>query len=171
MLFYIITGSIIVLALIGIYIINVYNKFQFSIIKLTEAENIIKKALKERLALFDRVIPILKEKIKDEDDNKLLDSIIKIKNKKLNSIELNRELETCNKRLNEILDSNVELYNDEVIDKILKEFYENKEDIQYGENYYNDEVINYNRLVQSFPSKIVAFFLRNKKKEFYDEEF
>ena len=171
MLFYIITGSIIVLALIGIYIINVYNKFQFSIIKLTEAENIIKKALKERLALFDRVIPILKEKIKDEDDNKLLDSIIKIKNKKLNSIELNRELETCNKRLNEILDSNVELYNDEVIDKILKEFYENKEDSQYGENYYNDEVINYNRLVQSFPSKIVAFFLRNKKKEFYDEEF
>ena len=171
MLFYIVLGSIVVLALIGIYIIKVYNKFQFSIIKLTEAENIIKKSLKERLALFDRVIPILKEKIKDEDDNKLLDSIIKIKNKKLNSIELNRELETCNKRLNEILDSNVDLYKDDIVDKILKEFYENKESIQYGENYYNDEVIYYNKLVQSFPSKLVAFFFRYKKREFYDEEF
>lgn len=171
MLFYIITGGILIFALICIFIVNTYNKFQFSIIKLNEAENIIKKALKERLTLFDRVIPILKDKIKDEDDNKLLDSIIKIKNKKLNSIELNIELETCNKRLNEILDSNVELYKEEVIDKLLKEFYENKEDIQYGETYYNDEVVNYNKLVRSFPSNLVAVFLRYRKKEFYDEEF
>ena len=170
MLIYIIIGCVIVVSFIGIYIVKTYNKYQFSIIKLTEAENIIKQALKDRLALFDRIIPILKEKIKDEDDNKLLDSIIKIKNKKLNSIELNKEIETCDKRLIEILDSNVDLYKDETIENILKDFYKNKEDIQYGENYYNDEVVNYNKLVKSFPSSIVGLFMGCKKKDFYQED-
>lgn len=169
MLIYIIIGAVILVALFAIMFIQTYNKYQFSIIKLTEAENIIKQALKDRLALFDRIIPVLKERIKDEDDNKLLDSIIKIKNKKLNSIELNKEIETCDKRLIEILDSNVDLYKDEAIENILKEFYKNKEDIQYGENYYNDEVVHYNKLVRSFPSNIVGLFIGCRKKDFYQE--
>ncbi|MGN0973918.1 MAG: LemA family protein [Bacilli bacterium] len=170
MFWYILIIIIVILAIFGIIYISIYNKFQFTIIKLTEAENIIKKSLKTRLSLFDRIIPIIKDRIKNDDDNKLLDSMIKIKNKKFNNIELNNEVEKCNKNLNEVLDSNLDLYKDESIINILKEFSENKEDIEYGEKYYNDNVVYYNKLIRSFPSNIVGLTLGYKHKEFYENE-
>ena len=36
--------------------------------------------------------------------------------------------------------------------------------------FYNDTVVDFNRLVASFPSKIVAFIKRYRKKEFYNNE-
>ena len=96
--------------------------------------------------------------------------MIKIKNKKLNSIELSKEIEKCNQKLNEVLDSNLELYKEENIISILKEFASNKEDIEYGENYYNDNVVYYNKLIRSFPSNIIGFSLGYKHKEFYENE-
>ena len=36
--------------------------------------------------------------------------------------------------------------------------------------FYNDTVVDYNQLVIAFPSSIVAFFKRYKKKEFYNNE-
>ena len=170
MFWYILIIIIITIAALGIVFINIFNKFQFTIIKLTEAENIIKKALMDRLALFDRVIPILKDSVKDEDDNKLLDSMIKLKNKKLNSIELSKELDKCNNKLNEVLDNNLELYKQENIDKLLKDLNKNKEDIEYGTKYYNDNVVYYNRLIRSFPSNFIALIFRYKHKEFYENE-
>lgn len=170
MFWYILIIVIVLIAILGIVYISIYNKFQFAIIKLTEAENTIKKALKDRMALFDRIIPVLRDKVKKEEDNKLLDSMIKIKNKKLNSIELSKEIEKCNQKLNEVLDSNLELYKEENIISILKEFASNKEDIEYGENYYNDNVVYYNKLIRSFPSNIIGFSLGYKHKEFYENE-
>ena len=170
MFWYILIIVIIVLALLGILFISIYNKFQFTIIKLTEAENTIKKALMERVVLFDRIIPILKDNVKDEDDNKLLDSMIKLKNKKLNSIELNKELEKCNRKLNEVLDSNLDLYKQDNISNILNELSINKENIEYGTKYYNDNVVYYNKLVKSFPSNLLAFVFKYKHKDFYENE-
>ena len=170
MFIYILVIVIVVLALLGMVFINIFNKFQFAIIKLTEAENMIKKALMERLLIFDRIIPILKDSVKDEDDNKLLDSMIKLKNKKLNSIELNKELDKCNRKLNEVLDNNLDLYKQENIDNILKELSQNRENIEYGTKYYNDNVVYYNKLVKSFPSNLIAVLFKYKHKEFYENE-
>ena len=36
--------------------------------------------------------------------------------------------------------------------------------------YFNDNLITYNHLCSSFPSKIIAFLYRYKPKEFIDEE-
>ena len=167
---YIIIGLIVVLALLGILFITLFNRFRFAVIKLTEAENIIKKALMERVVLFDRIIPILKDNVKDEDDNKLLDSMIKLKNKKLNGVELSKELDKCNNKLNEVLDNNLELYKQENIDKLLKELLNNKEDIEYGTKYYNDNVVYYNKLVRGIPSNIIALLFRYKHRDFYENE-
>ena len=36
--------------------------------------------------------------------------------------------------------------------------------------FYNDGVVVFNKLISSFPSNILAFFKRYKKKEFYNNE-
>ena len=40
----------------------------------------------------------------------------------------------------------------------------------YGIKFYNDAVIIFNKLVSSFPSNILAFLKRYKKKDFYSNE-
>lgn len=168
MLLYIIVISIIVLALLGIVFVMNYNKYQFAIICINEAENKISKSLKEKVALFERIIPILKEKFKDE--NKLLDIIIKIKDNHLNTFEINKELQIASRVLNELLDNNVHLYEEENIKVILDELFRNKQDIEAGEKFYNDNVVVYNKLMRSFPSNIVGKMMHLKKKEFYENE-
>ena len=36
--------------------------------------------------------------------------------------------------------------------------------------YYNDNLINYNHLVNSFPSKVISKIFKYKEKDFLDEE-
>lgn len=168
MLPYIITIAVIVIALLLMIIVIYYNKYQFAIIRINEAENKINKSLTEKISLFERLIPIIKEKFKDE--NRLLDIIIKIKDNHLNSFEINKELQTASRILNEILDNNVYLYEEENIKVILEELFMNKQNIEAGEKYYNDNVVIYNQLICSFPSNIIGAFMRLKRKEFYEKE-
>ena len=37
-------------------------------------------------------------------------------------------------------------------------------------NYYNDSVVEFNKLVVSFPSKLIAVLFRYKKKQFHNNE-
>lgn len=168
MLPYIITIAIIVIALLLMIFVTYYNKYQFAIIRINEAENKISKSLKEKTVLFERVIPIIKEKFKKE--NRLIDIMIKIKDNELNNFELNKELQNASKILNELLDNNVYLYEEENIKVILDELFMNKQDIEAGEKFYNDNVVIYNKLICSFPSNIVGSFMRLKRKEFYEKE-
>ena len=168
MLPYLITIAVIIVALLLMVIVVYHNKYQFAVIRIHEAENKISKSLKEKTALFERLIPIIKEKFKDE--NRLLDVIIKIKDNHLNSFEINKELQTASRILNEILDNNVYLYEEENIKVILEELFMNKQDIEAGEKFYNDNVVIYNKLICSFPSNIIGSFMRLKRKEFYEKE-
>lgn len=165
---YIVVLAIILIAILLMIFVVYYNKYQFAIIRINEAENKVSKSLKEKMALFERLIPILKEKFKDE--NRLLDIMIRIKDNHLNNFEINKELATASRILNEILDNNVYLYEEENIKVILDELFMNRQDIEAGERFYNDNVVIYNKLICSFPSNIVGVFMRLKRKEFYEKE-
>lgn len=168
MTLYIIVIVVIVLALLAMVFVTYYNKYQFAIIRINEAENKISKSLKEKISLFERIIPIIKEKFKD--DNRLLDSMIKIKDNNLNNFEINKELQVSSRILNEILDNNVHLYEEENIKVILDELFMNRQDIEAGEKFYNDNVVIYNKLIHSFPSNVVGALMHLKRKEFYESE-
>lgn len=168
MLLYAIVISIIVIALLLMIYIVYYNKYQFAIIRMNEAENQITKSLKEKLSLIERLIPIFKEKFKKE--NRILDIVIKIKDNDLNNFELSKELQQATKIVNELLDNNVALYEEENIKTILDALFINKQAIEAGEKYYNDTVVTYNKLICSFPSNIVKLFMGLKRKEFYEKE-
>jgi LemA protein len=168
MTLYIIVIAVIVIALLLMIFAIYFNKYQFAIIRINEAENKISKSLKEKINLFDRVILIIKDKLKNE--HKILDIIMSIKDNDLNNFEINKKLQECSKELNELLDNNNILYEDETMNKIIEELDMNKQDIEAGERFYNDNVVIYNKLIRSFPSNIVGKILRYKKKEFYENE-
>ena len=68
------------------------------------------------------------------------------------------------------LDDNEKLLKSETLVKILEDLNDNEENIIGAIKYYNDTVVELNRLVVSFPSSTIAFFSRCKEKEFYNNE-
>ena len=69
-----------------------------------------------------------------------------------------------------ILDENEKLMKSESLLSILEQLNTNEENIVGAIKFYNDTVVEFNRLVVSFPSNILAFFKRYTKLEFYNNE-
>ncbi len=69
-----------------------------------------------------------------------------------------------------MLDENEKLFKSKSLQGILEELNQNEENIVGSIRFYNDTVVEYNHLVLSFPSSVVAFIRRYKKKEFYNNE-
>ena len=53
---------------------------------------------------------------------------------------------------------------------IINELSDNEENIVGAIKFYNDTVVDYNKLAISFPTNIVALVKRYKKKQFYNNE-
>lgn len=163
----IILGSIVFVALILIFIVIVHNKFQFSIIRIEEAENNIDILLHKKLDLLCRTAPIVKKELKLEE---FLDELDEKKENDLNLFELNTLLKKSYDSFFEVLDENEKLFKSETLSAIINDINENETDLVAAVKFYNDGVVIFNKLVSSFPSNIVAFFRRYKKKDFYNNE-
>ena len=68
------------------------------------------------------------------------------------------------------IEENEKLYKSESLVAILNNLGENEENLVGAIKFYNDTVVDYNKLAISFPTNIIAFFKRYKKKEFYNNE-
>lgn len=166
---YIIIAVVAVLIItIALIIITNYNKFQYSSIKISEAENNIEILLEKKIDYISRFIPLIKENTKE--DCKLLEKVNLLKNKSYNNFELNKELYTYNKELREIIDTNDKLLKIDNINNLYLEYVDNEEDLEASKDYYNDSVTEYNKLVHLFPSNIVGLLFKFKHKDFYIDE-
>ena len=166
-MFEIILGCGIVVLLLITMIIIYHNKFQYVIIKIEEAENNINILLDKKQELLNRARPIIKKELKLDE---FLEEIEKLENKGLNQFQMNSWLKDSYFDLVKLIDENEKLYKSEALVSILEELGDNEDMIVGSINYYNDSVVNFNKLVMSFPSKIVAFLFRYKKKEFHNNE-
>ncbi len=165
---YIIIGGVAGLIFLLVTIISVYhNKFQFSIIKIDEAENNIGVLLEKKHDLLDRCRPIIKKELKMEE---FLEELNDWDEKRLNHFEINSLLKDSAYDLFKLLDENEKLYKSEALVKIIEDLNDNEDMIVGSINYYNDNVVEFNKLVKGFPAKIVAFLFRYKKKEFHNNE-
>lgn len=167
-IYIIIAVILILLIFIALTIIVNYNKFQYSSIKISEAENNIDILLEKKIDFIARFIPLIKEHTKE--DCKLLEKVNLLKNKELNNFELNDELYTYNKELREIIDTNDKLLKIDSINNLYQEYLDNEEDLDASKNYYNDNVTEYNKLVHLFPSNIIGFLFKFKHRDFYIDE-
>lgn len=167
-IYIIIAVVLLVIIIVALLVITNYNKFQYSSIKISEAENNIDILLEKKIDYISRFIPLIKENSKE--DCKLLEKVNLLKNKQLNNFELNDELYTYNKELREILDTNEKLLKIDNINNLFQEYQDNEEDLEASKDYYNDNVTEYNKLVHLFPSNIIGLLFKFKHKDFYIDE-
>lgn len=164
---YTILGIIIVISLILLIITVYYNKFNFAIIKIAEAENNIDILFEKKIQLLERARPIVKKELKLKE---FLEDIEYLNESTINHFEMNNSLKALHNELNKILDENEKLYKSESLLSIIEEINSNEEAILGSTKFYNDNVVVFNQLVGSFPSNVVALLWRYKKKEFYNNE-
>lgn len=166
-MFEIITGIVVIIAFILFFIVIGHNKFQFAIIKMEEAENNIDVLLHKKLDLLDRAIPVVKKELKMEE---FLEEIENSKDSNINLFELNNLLKNNSDSFFKVLDDNEKLFKSETLASIIDDMSTNEIELTAAIKFYNDGVVVFNKLISSFPSNILAFFKRYKKKEFYNNE-
>ena len=162
----IIIGVIVVISIIAFIIVMFNNKFELANIKIEKAEEDIELFLKKKLDLLQRTRPIVKKALRTKEFMEDLDRV----SSDLTNLEMHITLKKIYNELFKAMDEHEKLYKSEPLLKILDELNDNEEDIIGAIKFYNDTVVDFNKLVVTFPSSIIAVFKGYKKHEFYNNE-
>ena len=170
MMYYIIIGVAVVLAIFIMFEISFYNRFQMLKIKISEAFNSMDIAFEKKANLLERAINIIKENNKQYKEEILLDNLTKIKSKDIDRFTLNHELTLGFRDYKGLLDLDKSLAKIEALKGINEELINIDNDLNASKKYYNDNIVIYNKFVKCFPSNIVALIFHFKTLEFFKEE-
>ena len=165
-LFITILCLIIVICLILIFLLATYNHFQDYIIRINEADVSIDSVLRKRFDLLNKSIGIIKSSIKE--DKEILEIIPKLRSQKINNFELDRGLYDAINEFHALKEKYEKLQNNKEIIKIEINLMESESEIVGLRKYYNDIVTDYNKLVKSAPSNIIAILKGYKAKDYFD---
>lgn len=157
---------VIVICLILILLISNYNRYQDYIIRINEADVNIDAVLRKRFDLLNKSIGIIKANTDIDED--VLDVIIKLRSKKLSNFELDRGLYDAINEFHSIKEKYPKLQSCKEIVKIDINLMESESEIVGLRKYYNDIITDYNKMVKSFPTNIVAIIKDYKTKDYFD---
>lgn len=158
---------IIILIVIGaIYYIYEYNKINETIIRIDEAESRIDNNLRDKYDLINRIITLIKGKIKLKDD--AFKDVIKLRARKISNFELDRTLVNAENEFLSIYESNKELRDSDEIYKASRQLELINEELTTLRNYYNNNISTYNASLVKFPTNIIAKVKNYKERTFYD---
>ena len=155
-----------VLCVIALGFIILYNRFQDYIIRINEAEVNIDNILRKRFDLLNKSIGIIKGATETEDE--ILDLIVKLRTKKITNFELDRSLYDAINEFSSYKEKYPELKNCEEYLKIEINLFESESEIIALRKYYNDIITDYNKLVKSFPSNLIAIIRNYTVKPYFD---
>lgn len=164
--FMVILSVIIVVCLILIVLASIYNHFQDYIIRINEAEVNIDATLRKRFDLLNKSIGIIKANVKT--DKEILEIIPKLRSQKLDNFDLDRGLYDAINEFHSIKERFPELQTCKEFIKIEINLMESESEIVGLRKYYNDIVTDYNKLVKSCPSNIIALMKSYKAKNYFD---
>ncbi len=151
---------------LAIYYICLYNKINESIIRIEEAESRIDTNLRDKFDLLNRSVTLFKTKIElGQDDFK---SLIKLRTKRLSNFDLDRELVKIHDEFITIYENNPQLRESDEIYKASKQLEIINDELTTLRNYYNANIVNYNKMIKTFPTNIIASIKKYKEKLFYD---
>lgn len=142
------------------------NRFKFAIIKIEKAEEDINLYLQKKKELIERTIPIIKKELKLKEYLNDINSI----NDETNNFNKNDILKKLSNEIYKTIDENEKLFKSDSLMSIINDLSDNEENIVGAIKFYNDTVVDYNKLAISFPTNIIAFVKRYKKKQFYNNE-
>ena len=164
--FIVLTSILIAISLLIIWLATSYNQFQVLIIRINEAEANIDSVLRKRFDLLNKSIDIIKANT-DSKDN-VLEQIVKLRSRKLSNFELDRKLYDALKEFEKYKNEYPKLKNVESFMKIDISLNESEAEIVAFRKYYNDIINDYNKLVKSFPTNIIALIFKFKDKLYFD---
>lgn len=164
-LFIYLTSALIVLCVLFIWGITTYNKFQSFIIRINEAEASIDSVLRKRFDLLNKSINVIKSNTETEE---VLESIVKLRSKKLTNFDLDRQLYEAINEFNGYKESYEALKSCDSFIKIEIALNETEAEIFACRKYYNDIITDYNKCRRSFPSNLIAIIFGYKDKTYFD---
>lgn len=165
--FLIILFIIIVLAiLLAIYYMYLYNKINETIIRVDEAENRIDTNLRDKYDVLNRCVSLFKNKITLDQD--AFKDIIKLRARKISNFDLDRILVNSYNEFLTIYENNPSLRESDEIYKASKQLEIINEELITLRNYYNANILNYNKMIKKFPTNIIAKIKKYKERPFYD---
>lgn len=157
--------SIVLLCIILIWYISTFNKFQSYVIRINEAEANIDATLRKRFDLLNKSIGIIKSTTEKET---VLEEISNLRSTKLTNFELDRKIYDAINELSSLKEDFKDLKKCEGFMKIELSLNETEAEIVAARKYYNDTITDYNKMVKSMPSNIVAKLCRFKAKTYFD---
>lgn len=165
-LFFTILCVCIGVCLLLIWYINIFNKYQNYIIRINEAEANIDSTLRKRFDLLNKSIGIIKANC--EEEKEVLEIIVKLRSRKLSNFDLDRQLYDAMNEFHTYREKYSDLKNVESFMKIEISLNESEAEIVAFRKYYNDIITDYNKLIRTFPSNVVAKVCKYKEKTYFD---
>lgn len=168
---YIISGIIFLVLLFFIFAYNRIVKLK-NLVK--EAWSAIDVQLKRRYNLIPNLLETVKSYTNFEKN--VMENTVKLRNnaesaetvKEQNNAEM--ELSKQVKTLLAVVENYPDLKANETYIKLMESLTDIENTIQYARRYYNGAVRNYNTLIQSFPTMIIADLFKYKERDYFEIE-
>ncbi len=168
---YIISGIIFLVLLFFIFAYNRIVKLK-NLVK--EAWSAIDVQLKRRYNLIPNLLETVKSYTNFEKN--VMENTVKLRNnaesaetvKEQNNAEM--ELSKQVKTLLAVVENYPDLKANETYIKLMESLTDIENTIQYARRYYNGAVRNYNTLIQSFPTMIIADLFKYKDRDYFEIE-
>ena len=167
-----IIASVGLLIIVLSYVIKVYNS-------LVKRKNMIEDqwaqidvVLKRRADLIPKLVDVIKAYAKHEKET--FADVVNLRNQFVNSssikeeVENNKEVVKGLSKIMVIAEAYPELKANENFKGLQDELSETEDKIQIARQFYNDAVLNYRNILETFPSNIIANLFNFKKIEFYE---
>ena len=162
---------IIICLLSGVYI-YLYNRIQDFVVKINEVESIIDNNLRNKYDNINKCVSIINsdESIKKDDDKKVFESIVKLRNRKISNFDLDRKLIDANNQFYSLKQKYPSLNQNEEIKTLSKKIEDCDEKLDVNRDYYNTNISEYNKLIKLFPTNIVAKLCKYEEKLYFDRK-
>ena len=157
---------IILIILTAIAFVFFYNKINETIIRVDEAESRIDSNLRDKYDLLNRCVTIIKNKM--ELNSEQFKDIVKLRSRKISNFDLDRVLVSSHNEFLSIYEVNKELRESDEVFKASKQLELINEELITLRNYYNANISNYNKMIKTFPTNIIANVKKYKDRPFYD---
>lgn len=160
------------LLLIGVcYVIGVYNKLVNARNKVDNQFSQVDIQLKRRSDLIPNLVETVKGYTKHEEGT--LTAVIEARNKAISATSVNDKIDANNQlngalnKLFALSEAYPELKANDNFLSLQKDLKDTEDKITYARQFYNDSAMNFNNLVEMFPSNIIAGMFNFKKFEFF----
>lgn len=162
---------IVVLVLLVIYVISTYNKLVNSKNKVENQFSQVDIQLKRRADLIPNLVETVKGYTKHEEGT--FTKVVEARNKALSAnsinekIEANNELSSALSKLLMLSEAYPDLKANENFLSLQNDLKETEDKITYARQFYNDSAMDFNNVVEMFPSNIIASMFKFKEFEYF----